>query len=144
MTSTLRPHARTGALSVLTAAAVTAALAAVPATAADTLRRCRHHRRIRVATHRSERALVTLVTGDRVVLRHDGQRAHDRVADAGLAALRPPVEHVAAGTHTWVVPKLAAVGAQPARPLPLRRLRPGGALRPGPADGDVRTRHLRP
>ena len=81
----------TGALSVPTAAAVTAALAAVPAH-----RRHRHERRR--PTHRAgvrphgrrARTWSRCVTGDRVVLRHDGQGHTSASLTLRLAALRPP------------------------------------------------------
>ena len=146
MTSTLRTHAHVGALSVLTAAAVTAALAAVPALPPPRDRHLRGVLRAEppLASRAPSAQLVTLVTGDRVVLRHDGQGHTTASLTPGSPHYGRPVEHVAAGTHTWVVPKLAAVGAQPARPVALRRLRPGDALRPSPADGHVRARHLGP
>jgi len=108
MTSTLRTHARMGALSVLTAAALGAALVTVPATAATRATANATSAATPARTRSAPSAqLVTLVTGDRVVLRHDGNGR----TTASLTPRSPhfggPVEHVAAGTHTWVVPKLA-------------------------------------
>ena len=106
MISTLRTHAHLGALSVLTAAAVTAALAAVPATAADGTTAATTTAPASRPTAPSAQ-LVTLVTGDRVVLRHDGAGRTTASLTAGSPHHGRPVEHVAAGTHIWVVPKLA-------------------------------------
>ena len=47
------------------------------------------------------------MTGDRVVLRHDGQGRTSASLTVGSPHYGRPVEHVAAGSHTWVVPKLA-------------------------------------
>src|SRR4051794_3193281 len=105
MTSTLRTHAHLGALSVLTAAAVTAAITAVPATAADAPAVSATAPASRPAAPSAQ--VVTLVTGDRVVLRHDGQGHTTASLTPGSPHYGRPVEHVATGTHTWVVPKLA-------------------------------------
>src|SRR4249919_3034850 len=109
MTSTLRMHAHVGALSVLTAAAVTGALAAVvPATAATapTAPPAASSARATARVSAPSAQLVTLVTGDRVVLRHDGQGRTSASLTVGSPHYGRPVEHVAAGSHTWVVPKL--------------------------------------
>ena len=108
MTSTLRTHAHLGALSVLTAAAVTAALAAVPASAADGTAPAATPAAPASRPTAPSAELVTLVTGDRVVLRHDGKGHTTASLTPGSPHYGRPVEHVAAGTHTWVVPKLAA------------------------------------
>ena len=112
MTSTLRTHAHLGALSVLTAAAVAAALAAAPATAAAGTTAVATTARASRPTAPSAR-LVTLVTGDRVVLRNDGNGHTTASLTPGSPHYGRPVEHVAAGTHIWVVPKLARLGTQP-------------------------------
>jgi hypothetical protein len=99
MSSPLRTHAHTGALSVLTVTALDAALTAVPAHAApvDT----RPPRPVPVPG--AERA-----HGD------DADRCRSHHAGPTTASITPdsphygrPVEYVDAGAHTWVVPKLA-------------------------------------
>jgi Subtilase family len=96
----------TGALSVTTATALAAALAAAPV--ADAHGSAAHTSSQRSTQAHSQRpTVVTLLTGDRVLVRHDA-------AGRTLASLTPrsphygrPVEFVNTGTHTWVVPKLA-------------------------------------
>jgi hypothetical protein len=106
MTSTLRTHAHLGSLSVLTAAAVAAALAAAPATAAKGTTAVAPTAASSPPSAPGAQ-LVTLVTGDRVVLRHDGNGHTTASLAPGSPHYGGPVEHVAAGTHAWVVPKLA-------------------------------------
>lgn len=108
-------RARTGALSVATATALAAALAAVPVAAANastnaasTKASTAHASSQRASRAQSQRpTVVTLLTGDRVLIRHD---AAGRTL-ASLTLRSPhygrPVEFLNTGTHTWVVPKLA-------------------------------------
>ncbi len=110
--STTRMRVRTGALSVITATALAAALAAVPAGAANgstaVASAASHTPSLRSTQHGSQRpTVVTLLTGDRVVVRHEA-------TGRTIASLTPrsphygrPVHFVNTGTHTWVVPKLA-------------------------------------
>lgn len=51
---------------------------------------------------------VTLVTGDRVVLRTGADGRTTAALAPGSPDLGRPIEHVATSTHTWVVPKLPA------------------------------------
>jgi hypothetical protein len=105
-------HARTRTslpsvlLSVATAAALAAALVAVPATAASPTPRAASPA-VGGRTANLRPRLVTLLTGDRVLVRHDA-------AGRTFASLTPhsrhygrPVEFVNTETHTWVVPRLA-------------------------------------
>src|SRR5580765_5244843 len=110
MTSTLRTHAHVGVLSVLTATALVAALAAVPATAATVTTSVTSS--VSTTTSLARPAgpsvrTVTLLTGDRVVLRTDatGRTAASITPDSPHYGRK--VEYVNTGTHTWVVPKLA-------------------------------------
>jgi len=108
---TTRLRGRTAALSVSAAAALAAALVAVPTAAADAGTAAAAPAPGTPASGRSgsgtRPSLVTLVTGDRVLVRRDA-------AGRTIASLTPrsphyggPVEFVNTGTHTWVVPKLA-------------------------------------
>src|SRR3954471_2712956 len=110
MLTRTRSRVRTGALSVTTATALAAALAA-PATAAPPDPAVAGASSSATPATASPSApssrVVTLVTGDRVLLRTDG-------AGRTTASLTPrsphygkPVEHVSMGSHVWVVPKLA-------------------------------------
>ena len=108
MSISTHARVRTGVLSVTTATALAAALAVAPATASppDLVASPTATRTATVEAPGSTR-LVTLVTGDRVLVRTDA-------AGRTIASLTPrsphyggPVEHVNAGGHTWVVPKLA-------------------------------------
>jgi len=104
--SSTRARVRTGALSAITATTLAAALVAAPVAAATGS--TAHPSSQRTAQARSQGpTVVTLLTGDRVLVRHDA-------AGRTLASLTPrsphyghPVEFVNTGTHTWVVPKLA-------------------------------------
>jgi subtilase family protein len=109
MKSSTRARVRTGILSVGTATALAAALAA-PATAAQGSTAAATAGATTASTTATASSLsprvVTLVTGDRVVVRQD---------EAGrlTASLTPrsphygkPVEFVNEGGHSWVVPKL--------------------------------------
>jgi hypothetical protein len=110
--STSRMRVRTGALSVITATALAAALAAVPAGAANgstaVASAASHTSSLRSTQHGTQRpTVVTLLTGDRVLVRHDA-------TGRTIASLTPrsphygrPVQFVNTGTHTWVIPKLA-------------------------------------
>ncbi len=93
---------RTGLLSVATATALAAALTAIPARAAGPT--AAPAPAVPTDPAPSVRT-VTLLTGDRVVL-----RTSDGRVTASLTPTSPhygrPVEHVATPTHTWVVPKL--------------------------------------
>lgn len=111
MRSSTRARVRTGALSVATATALATALVVTPATAANgstAVASAASHTSGSGSTHASQRPrLVTLLTGDRVLVRHDA-------AGRTLASLTPrsphygrPVQYLNTGTHTWVVPKLA-------------------------------------
>jgi hypothetical protein len=95
---------RAGALSVTTATALAAALIAAPATAVSPDAAVVP---TASSTAPASAKVVTLVTGDRVLVRTD---ATGRTS-ASLTPRSPhygkPVEHVDTGTHTWVVPKLA-------------------------------------
>ena len=136
-----------GALSVLTAAAVTGALAAaVPATAATapTAPPAATSARATARVSAPSAQLVTLVTGDRVVLRHDGQGRTSASLTVGSPHYGRPVEHVAAGSHTWVVPKLALSVRSRLDPSLFDVSALGDALRPSPAESHVRARHLGP
>lgn len=125
--TTISARARTGLLSATTAAALAAALAAPAAassggtpsgsgagsaatgsaaapTAAPTAPSLN-------AVHRSSRrpTLVTLLTGDRVLLRTD-QRGHTITSlTVGSPDYGRPVQFVDTGSHTWVVPRVAGV-----------------------------------
>jgi hypothetical protein len=91
---------------VATAAALAAALVAVPATAASPSPTAASPA-VGGRTANLRPRLVTLLTGDRVLVRHD-------VSGRTFASLTPhsrhygrPVEFVNTETHTWVVPRLA-------------------------------------
>lgn len=104
----LRRRARSVALSVATAGALMASVAAVPAVQAaaphGAAPRATSAGFSRPSSMRPE--VVTLVTGDRVVVRRD---ASGRTV-ASLTPQSPhygrPVEFVHTADHTWVVPKL--------------------------------------
>ena len=111
MTPTLRTHAHTGALSVLTVAALAAALTAVPAHAAPVDRPAARATSSTASTPTSAAEpsvrTVTMLTGDRVVLRTDAAGRTTASITPDSPHYRRPVEYVASGAHTWVVPKLA-------------------------------------
>jgi hypothetical protein len=112
MSSSTHARVRTGALSVATATALAAALAAVPvgaaqgSTAVATASPATSLGRA-MSAPASRPTVVTLLTGDRVAVRHDP-------TGRTVASLTPrsphygkPVKFVDTATHTWVVPKLA-------------------------------------
>ena len=117
MTSPLRTHAHTGALSVPTATALAAALAAVPAAAATVGTSATTTSTLSRPAGPSQRT-VTLLTGDRVVLRHDATGRTIASMTPGSPHYGRPVDFVDAGTHTWVVPKLAPAVRRPASTPP--------------------------
>jgi hypothetical protein len=100
---------RTAALSVVTTSALAVALTAVPATQAATVSGSAWQTTASGFSrpHSHAPRVVTLVTGDRVLVRQDS-------SGRTLASLLPssphygkPVEFVHTATHTWVVPRLA-------------------------------------
>ena len=107
MSSPLRPRAHTGALSVLTVTALAAALTAVPAGAATVDTRAGTTSSPSRPVGPSVRT-VTMLTGDRVVLRTDATGRTTASMTPGSPHYGRPVEYVDAGAHTWVVPKLPA------------------------------------
>jgi hypothetical protein len=108
MKSSTRARVRTGVLSVTTATALAAALAA-PATAAQGSTAARSAGASAAGTPAASAStkVVTLVTGDRVVVRHDANGRLSTSLTPSSPHYGKPVEAVNAGTHAWVVPKLA-------------------------------------
>ena len=101
--SSTRSRVRTGALSVTTATALAAALAAAPATAAQGSTAATTAGATRTTPSTK---VVTLVTGDRVVVRQDQAGRLAASLTPGSPHYGKPVEFVNGGTHSWVVPKL--------------------------------------
>ena len=106
MTSPLRTHAHTGALSVLTVTALAASLTAVPADAATVDTSATTTSSLSPPAGPSVRT-VTMLTGDRVVLRTDATGRTTASITPDSPHYGRPVEYVDAGAHPWVVPKLA-------------------------------------
>ncbi len=106
MSSPLRTHAHTGALSVLTVTALAAALTAVPADATTAAPSATTTSSLSRPVGPSVR-MVTMLTGDRVVLRTDATGHTTASITPDSPHYGRPFEYVDAGAHTWVVPKLA-------------------------------------
>ncbi|HEX4688496.1 MAG TPA: S53 family peptidase [Nocardioides sp.] len=101
-----------GVLSVTTATALAAALAAIPAGSADgstaVASASSHHTGFRSTPVADQGPkVVTLLTGDQVVVRHDASGKVITTLTPRSPDYGRPVEFLNTGTHTWVVPKLA-------------------------------------
>jgi hypothetical protein len=110
MTASFAGKVRTGALSVTTATALAAALSAAPAGHADAPSGTPASAPTAVAPTAAAAArpgLVTLVTGDRVLVRHDASGRLVASVAPGSPHYGKPVEFVHTPDHAWLIPKLA-------------------------------------